>query len=266
MRLKISHETRYTYDRPVEYGLQQVRLTPRTSAVQSVLSWSIAVEGGRPEVEFTDQHRNRVTLISIDAGRTDIRVSCSGEVETLAGHGVVGPHLGGAPLWYYRRFTRLTEAGERVRALVASLPGGEDAIARLHRLSNAVHGAIVYETDRTGSGTTAEQALETGHGVCQDHAHTFISAARALGVPARYVSGYLMMNDRVEQTATHAWAEAHVDGLGWVGFDVSNAISADERYVRVATGLDYDGALPVSGIIFGGGAESMQVQVQVQQQ
>ena len=102
--------------------------------------------------------------------------------------------------------------------------------------------------------------------MCQDHAHIFIGAARALGIPARYVSGYLMMNDRIEQEAAHAWAEAQVDGLGWVGFDVSNGISPDPRYVRVATGRDYRDAAPVTGISFGAATEDLHVDVAVEQQ
>jgi transglutaminase-like putative cysteine protease len=84
--------------------------------------------------------------------------------------------------------------------------------------------------------------------------------------PARYVSGYLMMNDRVHQDASHAWAEAHVEGVGWVGFDVSNGISPDARYVRVATGLDYREAAPISGLRFGQGGEALSIDIQVQQQ
>jgi transglutaminase-like putative cysteine protease len=103
-------------------------------------------------------------------------------------------------------------------------------------------------------------------GVCQDHSHIFVAAARAMGYPARYVSGYLMMNDRVHQDASHAWAEAHVEGVGWVGFDVSNGISPDARYVRVATGLDYREAAPVSGLRFGRGGEALSIDIQVQQQ
>ena len=87
-----------------------------------------------------------------------------------------------------------------------------------------------------------------------------------MGMPARYVSGYLMMDDRVAQDATHAWAEAHVDGLGWVGFDVSNGISPDRRYVRVATGLDYTEAAPVRGRRMGPGGETLSVAVEVAQQ
>ena len=126
--------------------------------------------------------------------------------------------------------------------------------------------AIRYEPGWTDADTKAEDALEKGHGVCQDHAHVFIAAARLLGYPARYAGGYLMMNDRIQQDAGHAWAEVHVENIGWVGFDISNAISPDSRYVRVATGLDYREAAPVSGMRFGASSESLDVSIQVQQQ
>ena len=125
---------------------------------------------------------------------------------------------------------------------------------------------MAYEVGTSQSETRAEDAIAEGKGVCQDHAHIFIAAAREMGFPARYVSGYLMMDDRIEQDATHAWAEAHVDGLGWVGFDVSNQICPDTRYVRVATGLDYQGAAPVTGTRYGGAGETLSVAIEVAQQ
>jgi transglutaminase-like putative cysteine protease len=123
-----------------------------------------------------------------------------------------------------------------------------------------------YDLGRTDADTTGEAALSAGHGVCQDHAHAFIACARLLGFPARYVSGYLKMTDSSDQDAGHAWAEAHVDGLGWVGFDISNGISPDERYVRLATGLDYAEAAPTHGLAHGNAASGLSVAVQVQQQ
>ena len=142
----------------------------------------------------------------------------------------------------------------------------DNELERLHALSARILQDVKYEIGTTHATTTAEEAVEQGAGVCQDHAHIFVAAARALGTPARYVSGYLMMEDRVHQDASHAWAEAHIEGIGWVGFDVSNGISPDERYVRVATGLDYTEAAPVSGVRYGSGTESMSVDIQVQQQ
>ncbi|WP_335337308.1 transglutaminase family protein [Celeribacter marinus] len=93
----------------------------------------------------------------------------------------------------------------------------------------------------------------------------FIAALRHAGMASRYVSGYLMMDDRVDQDATHAWAEAHIEGFGWVGFDVSNGISPDERYVKLAVGRDSIDAAPVSGIRMGNARESMSVTLLVQQ-
>ena len=112
----------------------------------------------------------------------------------------------------------------------------------------------------------AEDAIAAGAGVCQDHTHIFLACARRMGVPARYVSGYLMLDDRIAQEAMHAWAEGYIEGLGWVGFDVSNGISPDTRYVRVATGLDYHDAAPVSGRRIGGAGEKLEVAIDVTQQ
>jgi transglutaminase-like putative cysteine protease len=188
-------------------------------------------------------------------------------VETEDKAGVSGRHAGHLPLWAFLNQTELTRPGPRLKQLVASIPGsGEELVPRLHALSDLIRDRVTYETGRTDVGTSAEDAAAAEHGVCQDHAHIFITAARMLGVPARYVSGYLMMNDRVEQEATHAWAEAWVEGLGWVGFDVSNGISPDPRYVRVATGRDYRDAAPVTGISFGAVTEELSVNLAVEQQ
>jgi transglutaminase-like putative cysteine protease len=171
------------------------------------------------------------------------------------------------PLWAFMAQSPLTRPGPAVRAILASLgePRG-DILAQLHRLSTAVLERVGYATGETAVHTSGEEAAALGKGVCQDHAHIFIGAARALGVPARYVSGYLMIDERVEQEAGHAWAEAHVEHLGWVGFDISNGISPDERYVRVATGCDYREAAPVTGMSFGAGESLLEVRLAVEQQ
>lgn len=264
MRIKISHITRYSFDEPVSYGLQQLRKTPKSGRVQTVLNWVTTVEGGRKELTFEDHHHNTVELISFEKGATSLTVSCSGEIQVTETHGIVGPHLGPVPLWLFRQVTPRTKVGSGCRALIRQVEG-ETELARMHALSKVVHAAIKYEPGATDSGYTAEEALAEGRGVCQDHAHVFIACAREMGLPARYVSGYLLMSDRIDQDATHAWAEAYVDGLGWVGFDVANQISPDVRYVRVATGLDYSEAAPVTGTTFGGEGESLSVEIQVAQ-
>ncbi|WP_421789108.1 transglutaminase family protein [Hyphobacterium sp.] len=263
MKLNITHATRYAYKQPVSYGLQQVRLTPTGSAAQNILSWSLDIEGGRKETRFTDQHDNQVDLISLESD--EIVLTVTGEVETAQTAGVYGPHSGATPLWYFLWQTELTKPGNQIETLLGGLEDAGDDVARLHALSQRICEVVKYDVGAGDVSATAEDVLAAGHGVCQDHAHVFLAAARKLGFPSRYVSGYLMMNDRIDQDASHAWVESHVDGLGWVGLDISNGISPDERYVRLATGLDYRQAAPISGLVYGGGRESMIVSIQVQQ-
>jgi len=267
VRIRVSHTTRYQFDGPVVHGLQRLRLMPKSTHGQVVDDWSMELDGARVEAQYDDHNHNHTTLVSIVPGTSAITVTCAGTVQTRDSAGVIGHHSGHMPLWCFLNQTGLTRPGARLRALVASLELDRKAtLASLHRLKDAVHEAVRYETGRTDSTTTAEEALAAGHGVCQDHAHIFIGAARHLGVPARYVSGYLLMEGRVEQDAGHAWAEAHVAGLGWVGFDVSNRICPDDRYVRVATGCDYGEAAPVTGMTVGGGQTDLSVSLAVEQQ
>lgn len=267
MRLRISHKTSYHYDAPVPFALQQLRKTPRSFAMQSVLDWQITLEGAKQQLSFTDQHGNHVILSSIENGSEEMTILVEGEVETHDTHGVLGDDGFQPPFWYYLRETPSTAPGPEVRKLLKSLEIGHDGdISRLHALSALILDKVSYETGMTEVTTTAEDALKAGHGVCQDHTHIMIAAARSLGYSSRYVSGYLMMNDRVHQEAAHAWAEIHVPDIGWIGFDVSNGHSPDERYVRVACGLDYKEAAPVAGVRFGDSAESLSVSLQVEQQ
>lgn len=267
MRLAIRHTTRYRFAGPVVHGVQRLRLTPKETQGQSIHEWTMEMSGASEQFSYDDQNFNHVTFVAVDEGAEEVVITCRGTVRTEDKAGVIGRHAGHKPLWAFLGQTDLTRPGPRVRQLLAAIARrDEDVVAMLHDLSAAVRERIAYETGHTHVNTTAEEALVAGHGVCQDHAHVFIAAARALDVPARYVSGYLMMNDRIEQEATHAWAEAWVAGLGWVGFDVSNGISPDPRYVRVATGRDYRDAAPVTGISFGAVTESLSVDLAVEQQ
>ncbi|MDJ0978735.1 MAG: transglutaminase family protein [Erythrobacter sp.] len=268
MRLSIRHTTRYAFSDPVIHALQRLRLTPKGTQGQSVIHWDMEFENAHPELEYDDQHFNTVTLVAVEPGANEVIVTSNGTVETRDNAGVIGQHSGHMPLWSFLGQTPLTKPGPRMRALIREVSGPEDGerLDYLHALSARIRELVEY--DRAGSDvdTSAEEAVATGKGVCQDHTHIFIGAARAADIPARYVSGYLMMNDRVEQEATHAWAEAHIDGLGWVGFDISNGISPDPRYVRVATGRDYRDAAPVTGISFGQAEQLLTVHVQVADQ
>ncbi len=265
MKLTISHITEYRYHQPSQFSLQRLRLTPLTGTGQTVANWKLSVEGASPEVEYDDQFGNRVTLVSLDGQQEATRIVATGEVETQDLNGVVGPHAGFAPLWLFLRESPRTKAGKLTKELTRGLSGDSD-LARMHALMSAIHQSVEYKPGTSDTETTAEQALEAKSGVCQDHAHIFIAGARALQIPARYVSGYLMMEGKNEQAATHAWAEAHIPGLGWVGFDPANDVCPDARYVRIATGLCYRDAAPVSGMRVGTPGETLTVKVTVANQ
>ncbi|WP_018236521.1 transglutaminase family protein [Ensifer sp. BR816] len=265
MHLKISHTTEYHYDEPVPYALQRLRLTPTTQPGQTVLNWRTLVEGAVVEASYDDHFGNRTHLVSVDADRTTFRIEASGEVDTEDKAGVFGPHQSYVPLWLYARETPLSKAGKLIRELAKSATGETD-LARMHALMEIIHESIEYKPGETHAETTAEEALERGKGVCQDHAHILVSAARTLGLPARYVSGYLLTEGHPEQTASHAWADVHIAGLGWVGFDPANKICPDGRYVRVASGLCYRDAAPVSGLVHGVASETLKVAVTVERQ
>jgi len=262
MRLKITHRTEYRYDQPMGYGLQRLRLTPSDARTQSVLNWSVEVEGAREELRYTDGFGNDTRLLSIDGSSHGVTIVATGELETNNTAGVVGPQRGFMPLWMFNQATPLTEPGAGVKAIAEQIGDGEQ-LDRMHQLMALVADKVAYQTGVTNAATTAEEALTLGAGVCQDHAHIFISAARVVGFPARYVSGYLMKEG--DQAAAHAWAEAHINGLGWVGFDASNRMSPDETYVSLATGRDYRDAAPVAGIRIGQAVETLAVNITVEQ-
>ncbi len=264
MRLNISHTTTYRYASPVRYGLQELRLRPRDETTQTVVGWEITVDGGAHELSFDDHYGNRVELVSLTPGATETTITARGEVDTLDTAGVATKHLGHTALWFYLRATERTVVGKGVRRFCDLVRDESDDVNRLHSLSSRIRDDVAYRPGESDVASSAEDAIDAGAGVCQDHAHIFIAAARNLGYSARYVSGYLLLANTVEQDASHAWAEAWIDGLGWVGFDVSNGISPDDRYVRVATGLDYRAAAPIRGVTYGAGEETLEVELQVQ--
>jgi len=266
MRIAVDHTTHYVFSGPVSRGLQRLRLRPKSSSGQRVIEWNMTFEGAQLQVEYEDPNCNHVSLISFDPGAHEVTIRCEGIVATNDESGIIGRHSGFMPMWQFLEQTDLTRTGPRARSLMAGLASEPNTLASLHNLSALIRERVEYAAGHTDSATTAEGVLAAGFGVCQDHAHVFIGAARAMGVPARYVSGYLMMDDRIEQEAGHAWAEAHVEGLGWVGFDISNGISPDARYVRVATGRDYRDAAPITGIRYGARDEAMHVKLAVEQQ
>lgn len=264
MRIQVRHETVYRYAEPASYAIQALRLKPRDSENQKVLNWKLQVPSIASMTETRDVYGNVLQMLYVERPHDEIAISVTGEIETADRSGVVSTHEPFTPRFYLRH-TELTQADETIVDLAQSAQSASDrsALDIAHRLMDVVRDALDYRIGKTDATTTAAEALAQGSGVCQDHAHVFIAAARSLGIPARYVSGYLWIDTNQEHEAGHAWAEAHIDGLGWVGFDVANRICPTAAYVRVASGLDYLEAAPVRGLRRGGGQETLEVRLKI---
>ena len=268
MRIRVFHETNYTYEHPARNLIQVLRLRPRDHDGQYVRRWRIepSIDGRISERE--DGFGNVVHWFTADEPAEALTIRVIGEVDTNEMHGVVRGTVERLPDEFYLRDSDLALASEPIRAFAEAVRDAGDAapLPCLHRLLAAVHDRVAFEPGPTSASTTAAQSFEQEKGVCQDLTHIFIAAARHLEIPTRYVSGYFHRDDgMVDQEAGHAWVESLVPNLGWVGFDPAHGIATTEAHIRVAIGLDYLGAAPIRGSRMGGGTETLDVTLRVEQ-
>ena len=265
MRIRIDYETRYAYERPARFIVQALRLTPRTHEGQQVRDWRIETDVDARLRRTEDAFGNIVHHLYTERPTDALTIRVTGEVATSDTSGVVKGALERLSPLVFLRETSLTEADAPLRAF-AEMVGEGDDLGRLHELMGRIHSEVAFEVGATTAAHTAAEAFALKRGVCQDHAQIFIACARRLGIPARYVSGHFQRTDgRDDQDAAHAWAEAWVEGLGWLGFDPANGVCPTDHYVRVAIGLDALGASPIRGTSYGGGRERMSVALRVRQ-
>ena len=253
MKLHVFHETSYRYDQPVRRSIQMLRMTPPKTQRQRIVNWHLDMPG--KATQWTDAYGNLCHCLVLENASQDIVLRARGTVELLESD--QGEPEGVVPHTVYLRPTASTSVDTAIqtfidpfKATVKSRP-----YMGLHDVMLALLERMPYETGITHVGDSAAQSFAKGKGVCQDHTHVFLACARFLGVPARYVSGYLHSAQN-EQVASHAWAEAWV-GNRWIGYDVSNSTDADQGHIRLAHGLDYEDASPVRGMRIGGGFETM---------
>ena len=167
----------------------------------------------------------------------------------------------------FLRDTPLTQADERIREFAgeARSANGNGVLAHLHALMHRLHEELPNDNDEPQEAATAVEVFARKRGVARDLTHIFIGAAHSFAIPARYIAGYLCADNAAEQHSGHAWAEAFVPNLGWVGFDAVNCVCPTEAYVRVAVGLDALGAMPIRGTRYGPGDEKLAVAIKVDQ-
>jgi transglutaminase-like putative cysteine protease len=265
MRIRITHDTTYTYSEPVSAAIQLLRLTPRGHDGQRVIAWNIETDCKGRLIKREDWYGNIMHSLYASGPIDHIGLKVVGEVETTEVDGIIrgGPER--FPEIFYLRSTPLTQLDPAMREFGEESVGQiGSALQKAHALMGKLHDRLRFDTEATTSTTSASEAFAAGHGVCQDFTHVFIATARHAGLPARYVSGYLHKEGESVQQAGHAWAEVFVSDLGWVSFDATNGVCATEHYVRLATGLDYLDAAPVRGTYYGVSREDLDVSLRIE--
>lgn len=256
MKLMINHQTHYQYTDWAKNSIQYIKMTPQSNLHQHVSNWHVSVPGYK---QFKRDAFDNVWLSSSQSEPyQQMLIMAQGlvEIDTYSAFGI-SDRL--SPMLYLQPTASTLcsyEMLEFVKAYVPTL-----TVLNFQKLAQALLDAMPYIHASTTVTHTAIESFADRQGVCQDHSHVFIAMAKALGVPARYVSGYLYVNNQ-SHLASHAWAEIFLDEE-WHVMDVSNQLFRPESHVYVAVGRDYWDVAPVRGVREQGGVETMYSIVQV---
>jgi transglutaminase-like putative cysteine protease len=267
MRLRVTHSITRHYDPPATGVIQLLRLTPRNHEGQHVIGWRIDTSVDARLSAHEDAFGNLTHAFSAEGPLATLRVNIDGEVETQNSDGIVRGTVERFSPSLFLRDTALTQADQRIAGFARAVRDANkgNVLAELHDLLHRLHQEMRDEDEPSQTeAATAAEVFQRKRGVARDVTHIFVGATRSLAIPARYVSGYLCV-DGLDQHSGHAWAEAYVPGLGWIGFDPMKGACPTEAYIRVAVGLDALGAMPVRGTHYGGGSEKLAVTIDVEQ-
>lgn len=265
MRLTIDHRTTYQFTAPQGRVVQLLRMTPPNTHDQTVVDWHIAVDCDARVRDHRDGFGNRTTMLYAQGPLERIEIEVTGEVVTTHSSGVLRGGFEPLPPRLYLRETPATAADAAITAFAREVAGDTVDLAALHRLNKAVRDRFTPSRARPEAGLAAADAFARDTATARDMAQIFVAATRALGVPARYVTGYCDIQQGHRPTP-HGWADAWVDGIGWIAFDPTLGRSPEEHHVRVAVALDAAGSAPVAGSRLGEGREHMEVDVTVSAQ
>ena len=282
MYYSIRHVTRFRYSAPVRESVMELRMQPRSEGPQMLRNFQILTNPRAQLFAYTDHLGNAVYHFNVLRQHEELRIETQALVEMAAPrelsavaddlewdrynrYNLSADHF---DLLGASKFAHMSAALQAfMRAHALEKPQG-DALSALKHLSKSIHDSFDYEVGITEVHSPIDDALKAGRGVCQDFAHIMIAIARSWGVPARYVSGYLHHRskgqDRSGDDATHAWVEAYLPSMGWIGLDPTNDIMAGERHIRVAVGRDYADVPPTRGTYKGGGESELAISVSVQ--
>ena len=268
MRYSVRHVTRFTYETPIAESVMEARMQPRSDGLQRCFQFTLTPSPPARVMTYQDHEGNSVHFFDIPARHSRLTLTAEAVVECTPPAPLpdgVGPEgwrtldeiAGSGEFWEYLAPSAFTQTTPLLNALARELALNrrDDPLETLGRIMREISSRFEYKPRSTRVDSPIDEALETRCGVCQDFAHIFIALARPLGIPTRYVSGYLFhdvnSHDRSADGATHAWAEALLPDLGWIGFDPTNNLFAGARHIRVAVGRDYADVPPTRGVYKG---------------
>ena len=283
MQYAIRHVSHFRYERPISQSVMEVRTCPRTEAHQYCYSFELNVSPHAQTYSYVDYDGNTVYHFDVPARHDELRLESRSLVEVLPLEDL--PDRLGDDAW-----DRLDVLAQETDALGMTLPSTfahptdgllalaeeleirrrDDPLTLLRETTERMRDTFTYSRKSTHARSPIDEALSMRQGVCQDFAHIFVALARTVGIPCRYVSGYLFHRtegddaDRSAEDGSHAWCEALLPDLGWIGFDPTNNLIAQERHVRVAVGRDYADVPPSRGVYKGKTRSSLHVGVSVQ--
>lgn len=277
---QIRHVTRHRYETAVSESVMEVRKKPLSNGQQRCLNFKLEVEPGATIFSYLEDIGNTVHHFNVPQPHRELSVTAEAMVEVKKFSGL--PESVDASAWDklsvqsedpdlldYLLASPLIPFTESMRAFHRSVAPqeGEDPLSFLRRLNSVIASRFAYVQLSTQVDSPIDEALESEQGVCQDFAHIMVGAARLSGIPARYVSGYLFhrqgAEDRSVADASHAWMEAYIPELGWVGFDPTNNILAEGRHIQACLGRDYKDVPPTRGVYRGNSPSELSVAVQV---
>jgi transglutaminase-like putative cysteine protease len=268
--IAVTHTTHFTYDHEIVESTMEAWLEPPTDRDQRRVRFSLTVEPGADLYSYQDGFGNAVHCFSLLAPHRALVLTAHSRVETLLANPFAppeqpAPDLDPVDAWPYLQFGGAVIATGEVRNLAERFRAERDRRqAALRDLMGHIHHTFAYQPAITSVQSTVADLLELRKGVCQDFAHLMIAVCRAMDVPARYISGYIVSGpDQAARgaSASHAWCEAWVPGFGWRGFDPTNDLLAADSHVKVGYGRTYADVPPTRGIYRGQAAESIAVQV-----
>jgi transglutaminase-like putative cysteine protease len=275
---RVLHRTVFDYDAPVRDSMNTLHLEPRTFPFQRTLSALVKILPATRVRRFHDLFDNVTHHFEVPGDHRRLEIESRIRIQNLplvvpeaSQRATLNEYRGGdipERTWAYLQESRFVSRHPQIWRQALDITNGlapvfEQAVAIMHW----VHRQFRYDSGSTHVNTHLEEAFALRRGVCQDFTHVMLGLCRAVGIPARYASGYLYNGPRdhlVGAQASHAWPEVFVPGIGWIGFDPTNETLADERYIKIAVGRDYDDVAPVRGSYHGSGHCKMSVTVEVE--